>query len=178
MKQKIKQIQKVKIKKVYKARVGSPFSQDDAQEVGEFIYERCDGKTTPEILEEVKKHPKSKIYSLIEWDDKKASELYRLERIRNIVNHIHIDIIRIGNSEPIVLSMPIRAFQSVHKIDTTTGMYEGERVYVTAEEGMLNPDYRKQIIERAKTELKNWMDRYNQYQELANIISTIKRLLD
>jgi hypothetical protein len=165
-----KQVKEQITKKVYQARVGAPFKQDDAQEIGEFI-ENCKDKSTNGILKEIIKHPKSKIYSYIEWDTKKASELYQLQRVREIVNHLEIKIIRLGNEEPVYLKVSISAFKSVSPIDA------GERIYVPIEEGMTNEFYRTQIIERAKIELRNWINRYNQYQELSVIINTIKKLL-
>ena len=52
-----------------------------------------------------------------------------------------------------------------------------ERIYVPIEEGMTNEFYRTQIIQRAKNELKNWMERYAQYKELSKIVNTLKKAL-
>jgi hypothetical protein len=170
MKQKTMQVKKQETKKVYKARIGSPFRQEDAQEIGEFI-EKCKDKSTRGILEEVKRNPKSKIYSYFEWDKGKAVELYLLQRVREIVSHIEIEVIRIGEQEPVSLNVSVSAFKSVQPINSE------ERVYVSFDDGMNTEVYRNQIIERAKTELKNWMEKYNQYKELETIINTIKKLL-
>ena len=161
---------KQEIKKVYTARIGSPFKQEDAQEIGEFI-DKCKDKSTKGILEEVKRNPKSKMYSLFEWDKTKASELYQLQRVREIISHIEIEILRIGEQEPISLNVSVSAFKSVRPVNSE------ERVYVSFDEGMNVEVYRTQIIERAKTELKNWVEKYNQYKELETIIKTIKKVL-
>jgi len=158
-------------KKVYLARVGSPFKQVDAQEIGEFI-ENCEDKTTAGILKEIKKNPKSKIYSLFEWNTKKASELYQLQRVREIISHIEINIVSIGTNEPTTLNVSVSAFKSVTPINSD------ERVYVPIQEGMNNEVYRNQIISRAKNELKNWIERYNQYKELETIAKKIKELIN
>jgi len=168
-KQKTQQRQKAKI--VFKARIGSPFKIEDAQEIGEFI-EKCKDKSTRGILEEVKQHPESKIYEYIEWNDKEAGELYRLQRIRNIVNHLTINVISIGDSEPIKLKYDLTAFESV------IPSWSDVRVYAPRAEVMSNEDYRRQTIQRAKVELRNWMERYNQLQELAEIINIIREKLD
>ena len=170
MKQKTKQVLKQKIKQIYEARVGAPFKQEDAQAIGEFI-ENCRDKTTRGILESIKKHPEHPIYNLFEWDKNKAIELYLLQRVREIISHIEVKIISIGSEEPMSLSLNISAFKSVQPIDNP------ERVYVSMEEGMTNPEFRSQIINRAKIELKNWMERYQQYQELTLIINAIKPLI-
>ena len=166
---------KNKTKKVYLRRDGASFKKDDAQEIGEFI-ENCKNKTTRGILEEVKKNPKHKIYSLFEWDKKKAVELYQLQRVREIISHIELNIISIGDREPVSLNISVSAFKSILP-QYETGMLEGERIYVPIKEGIENEVYRKQIIERAKTELKNWAIRYEQYQELQTITKTIHKLL-
>jgi hypothetical protein len=166
---------KMKQKAKYSARIGAPFKKEDAQEIGEFI-EQNKGKTTEELLEEIRKAKKNIIYSYIEWDDKKASEQYRLHQVRNIVNHIEIEIISLGKKEPTILEVPIRAFPSVSKV-SSTGLLEGERIYVSMKEGMENPNYKTQIIERAKTELQNWIIRYRIYLELANPITKISEAI-
>jgi len=158
-------------KKIYKKRIGAPFKEEDAQEIGEFI-EKCKDKSTRGILNEIKKKPKSKIYSLFEWNKSKAIELYQLQRVREIISHIEIEIIRIGSDEPVELNVSVSAFKSVQPIN------QEERVYVSFDEGMNNKEYRKQIIERAKTELKNWTEKYHQYKELETIIKTILKTLN
>ena len=161
----------MKIKKIYKKRLGAPFKEEDAQEIGEFI-ENCKDKTTRGILNEVKKNPKSKIYSLFEWNKNKAVELYQLQRVREIISHIEIEVIRIGSDEPVGLNVSVSAFKSVQPVNSE------ERVFVSFDEGMNNEVYRKQIIERAKTELRNWTEKYNQYKELETIIETILKVLN
>jgi hypothetical protein len=170
MKQIQKQQPKQKIKKVYEARAGAPFKQEDAQAIGDFI-ENCKDKTTKGIFEEIKSHPEHIIHSLFEWDKDKAVELYQLQRVRDIVSHIEINIISLGSKEPTSLNVSISAFKSVQPVNSE------ERVYVSIEDGMNNEVYRIQIIQRAKNELRNWMERYNQYKELTKIVYAIKGLL-
>ncbi len=160
----------MKENKIYKRRIGAPFKEEYAQEIGEFINE-CKDKTTRGILEEIKKYPKSKIYSLFEWDKNKALELYQLQRVREIVSHIEVEIVRIGGSEPVDLSVSVSAFKSVIPINSE------ERVYAPFDDVMNNEVYRKQVIERARNELYNWIERYKQYKELEKIIHTLQELL-
>lgn len=171
MKQKTKQVLKQKARQVYEARIGAPFKQEEAQAIGEFI-EECSDKTTRGILERIKNHQGHPIYKLFEWDKDKQSELYLLQRVREIISHIEVKIISIGSQEPINLSVNISAFKSIKPSDSE------ERIYVSIEEGMTNLDYRTQIIQRAKVELKNWMERYQQYQELSSIVKVIKPLIN
>ncbi|HDK27945.1 MAG TPA: hypothetical protein ENG48_12770 [Candidatus Atribacteria bacterium] len=161
----------MKYKKIYKRRQGAPFKEEDTQEIGEFI-ENCPDKTTKGILEEIKKHPEHKIYSLFEWDKDKAVELYQLQRVREIVSHIEVEVIKIGSSEPVELNVSLSAFKSVVPVNST------ERVFVPIDEVMSNKNYREQVIERAKVELNNWIERYSQYEELEKLAMKIKKALD
>jgi hypothetical protein len=149
---------------VYHARSGAPFKEDDAQDIGGFI-RKCSGKQTEQILEEIKRNKDEVIYAYIEWDDKKASYQYRLHQVRNIINHIEVDIIRVGSSEPV----RIRATYSV--VD------EGKSIYVDVEAAFTEKEYKEQIISRAKKELENWVERYAIYKELDKIRSGISGLL-
>ena len=151
--------------KIYEARVGAPFKAEDAQPIGEFI-EKHSGESTTKILEEIRRNPKHPIHNYIEWNDKKASEEYRLHQVRNIVNHITITIKNVNNDPP------IRAFYNVKESSTTIG-----KIYVTLNTAMSEEYYHTQIIERAKTEIQHWMDRYRQYNELQSIINLIEEEL-
>jgi len=151
----------MKKEKIYHVRNGAPFKERYAQTIGIFI-ENCKDKTTKGILKEIKKNPKHIIHSLIEWNDKKASELFRLQQVRNIVNHIEIEIVGLNNKTP------IRAFYSI---------INGEESYKDINEVFSNKKYRNQVIERAKQELDNWIARYHIYNELRKICKVIKKEL-
>ena len=162
MKKKKKQQSKKKI--IYKARNGAPFKVDDAQDIGEFI-EKIPEKTPENILKSIKKNPRHTIYDCIEWDDKKASYQYRLQQVRNIVNHITIEIEEIGSS------VPVRAFYSVNSIK------DKGPVYVDIEMAFKKEYYRDQIRQRAYVELNNWRERYVIYKELKPIVKAISPFL-
>ena len=106
--------------RVYLARVGSPFKPDDAQQIGEFIY-HLDDRSTPNILKHIRRNKSDPIAKYIEWDDKIASEQFRLHQVRNIVNHIEIKIESLGDGRP------IRMFHSIKLPDRQ------ERVYLDYE---------------------------------------------
>lgn len=153
-------------KKRYGARSGAPFKKKDAQEIGEFI-ERMDIKTPKNILKEVKKNKECIIYSYLEWDDNKAAEDFRLQQIRNIVNHITIVVKDVDNS------LPIRAFHPV--MAESNGKTP---IYIDLDMAFSNDYYRIQVISRAKTELQNWRERYRQYDELKEIVFAISSFID
>jgi len=148
--------------KIYMARTGAPFKAEDAQEIGKFI-ESVKDKSTMGILEAVKKDRDCVLHKYIEWDNKEAAEEFRLQQIRNIVNHITIEITQLGDGQP------VRAFYSINDA------IQKNTIYVNVESVFSNTEYRNQVIERAKSELRNWMERYKQYSELSTIVDAIKR---
>lgn len=150
----------------YIARNGAPFKKKEAKDIGEFVYKIPD-KSTEHILEEIKKYPKHIIHSYIEWNDKIASKQYRLQQVRNIVNHIEI-VIRKEYS-----NKPIRAFVSVKQSKDTD-----KPTYIDVQTVFTDEYQRRQVIRRALTELINWRDRYEIYTELTDIITALTPYLD
>ena len=157
----------------YKARTGAPFKQEDAQEIGEFICEDCNGLTTEEILKKVKQNKKSVIHSYIEWDNKIASEAYRLQQVRNITNHIELRIVVVGSSKitPVEENQEI-SIRASHSINE-----DGVQRYYNVQEVFNNEDYKRQILNRATIEIRNWMKRYRIYTELSPLIKAINNVL-
>lgn len=154
-------------KKKYGVRSGSPFRKDDAQAIGEFI-DGVEDKTPLGILSEIEKNKRHVIHDYIEWNDDIASSEFRLSQVRNIVNHITIEIVEVNDSK-----VPIRAFYSVRK--ETNGKTP---VYVDVKTAFSKEYYRDQVVERAFSELKNWRERYNHlYKELGNIFTAIDPLI-
>jgi hypothetical protein len=161
-------MRKEKITNMYVPRIGAPFREEDAQDIGEFIYVRNNGKTTEELLAAIENDKQSTIAKYIEWNDKKASRQYRLHQVRNIANHVEIEIIvtRLDEPSSVPITITTRAGHSIN-LDDARRYYDYHTVLAT-------PEYREQILARAKTELKNWMERYEVYQELSHIISVIR----
>lgn len=151
--------------RIYKARVGSPFKVEDAQEIGLF-FEKHSGKSTMELLNIVKESPNERIYKYIEWNDETASHQFRLHQIRNIMNHIEVEIIGIPNR------VPLRAFYNVQENPDSKNT-----VYIDVETMFTNDYYRNQVLSKALTEIKNWKERYKQYKELKPLIDHIEKIV-
>lgn len=146
----------------------SCIKQEDAQNVGEFIYEKCQGKTTSEILEIIKKNKDHVINQYIDWNDKTASEKYRLNQVMNIIHSIEIEVVSVGSKEP----RQVRCFFPVNTSTTSE-----DKVWKPIEVVMTNEFERNQVISRAKNELEGWTERYESYTELASVIKPIKKFL-
>jgi len=150
--------------KIFHARIGSPFKEEHAQEIGEFI-SNVEDKSTTGILDAIRQNKKHTIAEYIEWNNKIASEQYRLQQVRNIVNHITVEVVEIGDK------LPLRMFYSVRIPENNTPVYMD---YESVASDKFTLD---QIINRAKIELENWIERYQQYSQLENIVSVIKKAL-
>lgn len=151
--------------KVYGAINGAPFKKGHAQAIGEFI-EQSPDKSTPGLLAYIRDNPDHVIHDYIEWDDSVAAQKYRLEQVRNIVEHVYIEV------EDMETSVPIRAFFSVRDEDSGQPKYEPLDLTFSKEA------HRKQVIQRAKNELKNWAERYRAYTELKPLSRAIMKLLE
>lgn len=154
-----------KIEKIYKGKIGASFGKEKAQKIGEFIYEKCQGMSTKEILEKIKESPEEEIYDLIEWDDEKASEAYRLHQIIVIINHIEVEIKVIGDNKP------RKCFYNIK----TEG--KKEKTWETIETVMNDAEMRQQVINKALRTLEYWENTYRNYKELNEISERIRKYL-
>jgi len=134
---------KMKTKKKFKARVGSPFLNKDAQKIGEEL-ELIKSKGVLNTVNIVKRarNPKSVLYDYFEWSDTIAAEKFRLQQARNIVNHIiEVTVIK-GNP------VEERAYFSVVSEDKKS-------IYVSLTEAITVTSYKKQLFKDMETTLQN-----------------------
>ncbi len=151
------------IKRKYEAKEGSSVhSPQHVQEIGEFIENMKIPRTPENILEEVKKHPKHIINKYVTWDDAKAGYRWRVAQIRNIVNHISVKLVQVGEE-----SIQIRAFHSVKVTE------ESPVEYVPVRVAFSDQYMRLQMVEKAFRELTYWTERYRVYQEFKPLVKAI-----
>jgi len=144
----INSVKKQKVRKVYKARVGAPFKQEDAQIVGETINNLLQEKGGELIPEDIVREAKKKtnpLHNLFDWDDTSAAEKFRIQQARNITNHIVETIVVDGNPKEIRTIVSV-----VNK--------EQERVYVSMEDAIEDVDYKKQLLDQMITTMENLTD--------------------
>jgi len=139
-KQKQQLVQKVKQKVVYKARKGSPFGIKEAQAVGEEIYSIKE--RNPQRIVEFAENPSTTLHNLFDWNDDVASEKWRLQQARNIVNHIVEYKIIEGEEQEVKSFFPVVNSQK-------------QNVYVPHQEAITNSNYKKQLLTQMKTQLQN-----------------------
>ena len=156
------------MKKTYKARKGSQFSQENAQIYGEFldkIAKEKNGTVKPQDVVEKSKKKYSPLHDYFDWDDDSAGEKYRLHQARNLINSI-IVVVKYDHKEK-----EQRAFYSVNE---TPNEEDVNKVYVTMERVMTEPELRKQVLDRGLKEVEYWQQRYADYNELSKIFIAIK----
>jgi hypothetical protein len=130
--------------KKFKARTGSPFKEEDAQKVGEAIesIKEREGNLTTELVVKYAKKKDNFLNKYFEWDDSVASEKWRLQQARMIVNHlIEVTIIRKEEVE-------CKCFFSITN-------EEGNNEYVTREEAISVKSYREQLLDDMEKTMEN-----------------------
>lgn len=131
------------MKKKFKQRIGAPFTKGDAQKIGEELESiKSKENLTPVNVVERARNKKSILNKYFEWDDSEASEKYRLQQARNIVNHV-IEIVVIKGNEVEEKAY----FNVVAKND--------ESVYVSLTEVIKTHSYKKQLLRDMETTLEN-----------------------
>lgn len=170
------------MKTIFQFRDGCHLS-GDAQAVGNHLERIKDqAKTlTPEIVLEDARNQKSPLHKFFEWDDSKAAEQHRLHQAGHLIRSVQVTFI---DSEPpqerqINLSAipdapkpaprPVRAFLPV-KSDG------GERSYVGTREAMGDPAMRRQVLERAHSELDSVARKYRELQELSDVFKALDQI--
>lgn len=147
----------------------SKFADDEAEIVGAYLIElqRIGVQITAENIEQDARNPRSPLHPYFEWDDARAAYQHRLEQARLLIRSIEITVVRPSGKED-----RIRAFHAVK--DESNGR---RKIYVPTKTVFSNDIYAEQIIERARWELKTWMDRYEQYDSLADEVKAVKDIL-
>lgn len=120
---------------------------------------------TPENIVEQAKSKDSALHDMFEWDNTKASEQWRLQQARVLLNEIKV----------IVDEKELFAFENV-SIDIDEEDNGKERIYVTRDEIFSNVRYKKQILKQAINAINHWQEKYNEYKELKPIFTGIKKV--
>ncbi len=131
--------------KKYEARVGADFGTKTAQVYGErleYISKNNKGKIEASSVVEDGKNNLSPFHNYFEWDNKIASEKYRLQQARNLINHI-IEVVVIEG-----VPSKQRSFFNVRNGG-------GKTVYVNLQTAVTKVSYRKQLLNQLITVMEN-----------------------
>jgi hypothetical protein len=155
--------------KKYRATYGAPFNKKKAQIYGEClkkIEERNNRTIDPiDVVNEARKR-NNPLHSFFDWDDTKAAEKYRLWQARNLINHITVEITYDHKKKDV---------KSWFSINETPNQKKLNKVYISVERAMEEPELRKQVLVGAIEEADDWRERYIQYKELSLVFNSIKK---
>lgn len=156
--------------RVYQWKSGSRLEHLDAQAVGQELeaIQARDGGITPSAVVEAARPPESTMHGAFEWDDAKAAEEYRREQARHLLRSIVV--VRVEQAE----IRPVRAFVVVSR---ETGDNTKTTQYLDIGTVMQDEELRRQALEAAKRELAAFRRKYEDLQELAEVLQAIDRVL-
>lgn len=108
------------------------------------------GHIRPKDVIEAARNPRSALHKLIEWDDAKAADSYRLDQAREIIRIIRVEV----DEAP-----PQRAFLSVN---------DGKTSYRTAQEVRSSVHLQDLVLRSALKELQAFQKRYAEIEDVCS----------
>jgi hypothetical protein len=154
----------------YEAAPGAQFNDEQAQKYGERISKLSDGdigSVKPiDVVDDASKD-NSPLHDYFEWDNKVASEHYRLSQARDLLSHLVV-IIKVKNGKVIKQKAYFNVIEGTD--DKAT------RVYVSLGKTFTTKELTQQVIEMALREMIDWQERYRQYKQLSIIFKAIDKV--
>lgn len=141
---------------------GTRSGGSDPQEVGrelDRLRQEHEGALTAEVVVRAAEKKSSPLHDMFEWDDAEAAHQYRLVQAREIIRHIVV----IDNGD----KTPRRAYVQVS--------FDDGRAYVDTVEALKDSDLRVQVLNRARAEMESFIRRYQELEELSDVIVTMKK---
>ena len=129
------------------------------------------GYVAPERLVDVSRPVTAPLHNEFEWNNDVAAEKYRNEQARQIIKNI----VRVEISEEAGEPKPIKCWVNSERAFVPTD--ERLHRYVTLEAALTNQDWRKNLIETAKRDMRSFIAKYRRLTELANIIDEMNNFL-
>lgn len=155
----------------YETANGFRLSDEQAARYGNRITQLSEKKgfITPAIVLEDAKKESSPLHDYFEWDDSEAAKAWRLSQANYLIRAIVVKVI--DEERP-----QIRQFFSI--TPTKEMKTDAPRVYVTLNTVLSDKVKREEVIAYAKRELKGWAERYRQYAEMNEIVTSIDSFLN
>lgn len=145
---------------VYKWRAGSRV-KCDAQAAGELCARlEVAGGLTPSALVDASRAEDAPLHSCFEWNDAEAAERYREVQAGYIIRSIVV--VASGDAEP------VKAFVSVSM--------GSERAYIGTEIALMEAETRDEVLANALAELRAFERKYSRLNELADVLSAIRKV--
>lgn len=152
----------------YTYRSGGPKPKLEAQVVGEElerIRQKHDGKLLPANIVDESRPKTAVLHPEFEWNDKKAAELYRQYRARNIVN-----VVRVVPESPAGSGdSPQASVPAFVNVVVGSAAAPEDRSYRAIEDVLNNPQQRAALIDQALKKLMRVRREYAALHELSAI---------
>ena len=160
----------LQLKAMWTPGMESIFKGADPQAVAEEILSIGDEPTKHEIVEKAR-DSHSAMHSLFEWDNDVAAEKWREEQAGHVMRHLKITYTDGGDGEkePTTKTMqPVRLFYG--NPTTSSG-------FVSIVKVMDDADLYRQLLDRAKSELSSFQQKYKMLKELQPVFEAIDEAL-
>ena len=153
--------------KKYKATLGAPFKKSKVQKYGECLNklsEKHNGRLKPQYVVDEARSSSSPLHDYFDWDDSVAAEKYRIYQARNLINHITVEISYDNEKQDV---------KGWFSVNSTPNDERLNKVYVTVDRVINEPELRNQILISAIQEADYWKEKYQQYTEFSSICKAI-----
>ena len=156
------------VEKTYERADGAPITDEQALKIGREIDKLVskNGAATPEDLLDSAARKSSPIHDLFDWDDSEAARKWRIAQAGQFIRYVRVRVVSTSPSGE-QKAVKVRAFSSVKDSD-------GERGYQPTPRCMDNENLRKQVLERALSELRAFEAKYGHLQELSGVLAAIR----
>ena len=147
----------------YGWKIGSQI-KIDAQSAGLELMKIGEKITPQKVVAFAKKNRNSELNKFFEWDDKVASNLYRLDQARFLLRCITIEKDEVDSKGEKQILI-VRAYESVKNIDIES---EEKNIYVPIDTALTVPEYKSYVQENVKKaifELQEKARAYESYQK-------------
>lgn len=130
------------------------------------IREKNNGELTPEAVVEASKDKSSLLHNVFEWDDKKAAKSWRIEQARQLIKHITVTVV---TKE---CEVRYRAIVNIAK----SGFQKGS--YIPLQEVINDKQSYEALLQQAKNDAQDFIDRYSQLSELNGVKREMLKLIN
>jgi len=165
----------MKVKTKYIPMPGSRISTTAAEKIGREIgrITKKHGCAKPEIVVDEASSPSNPLHTYFTWDDSEAAHQWRITEARQIIRSVRI----VRSDMPAQEQPVVRAFMNVNASDMEQA-FTG-RGYIPMTRVLKSEDYKKQILNVAMSELREWQDRYADYKTYFDgVFSAIDEVAD
>jgi hypothetical protein len=148
----------------WRAHAGVSIPAQVAGEELERIRIANNGRLAQEDVVANAKSKASPLHAAFEWNDKAAAHQHRLSQAGYLIRKLDVVQVAADNDE----GKPIRAFVNVTR--------DEDRSFTSIAHAMSDDELREQVLARARKELEDWRQRYNDLVEFSAVFAAIEQM--